>query len=306
MTACRPPGDGEPGGPVVVGGAAAVDEILFVAGTLGDGKARIVRREQRFGGNAVVAVLAAAAAGAATVFAGHLPDEHTEPGLLARLRAGGVDLSKATYSPATRAIRSTILVGSDGNRFIAFDDETLLGLPEDLDLDVVRTAGALLLDAYGVPGGIRAAAAAREAGVPVVVDIEFASHPRISELLTLAGHLVLPIGFAQELTGETSPDKVVAALWRPDRQAVVLTAGASGTWYRGASGPALAHRPAVEVDVVDTTGCGDVFHGAYAAALAGGVSLDGCVEAATLGAADCAARPGGVPPLTRQNIHSDT
>ena len=59
-------------------------------------------------------------------------------------------------------------MGNDGDRFIAFDDDTAVGLPDDLDLDLVREARVLLLDAYNPAEGIRAAAAARAAGVAVV------------------------------------------------------------------------------------------------------------------------------------------
>ena len=112
------------------------------------------------------------------------------PDLLAHLRSEGVDLSLARTSAATRPIRSTILVGNDGHRFIAFDDDTAVGLPDDLDLDLVREARVLLLDAYNPAQGIRAACAAREAGVAVVADLENVDAPRLDELAALADHLV--------------------------------------------------------------------------------------------------------------------
>ncbi|TQM43757.1 PfkB family carbohydrate kinase [Pseudonocardia cypriaca] len=282
---------------VVGGGAVSVDDLVFVDGSVGDGKGRVVRRERRFGGNAAVALTTAAEAGVRVGFVGHLPDDTAEPELHARMRAVGIDLSVARYSADTRPIRSTIIVGADGQRFIAFDDDTVLGLPEDLDLAVVRDAGVLLLDAYGTPGAIRAARAAREAGVPVVVDLEAEMNNRISELLGLADHVVLPVGFAERLTGAATPDEAAAALWRPDRTAVVLTAGRLGCFFRSVGDDRVHHRPAASVTVVDTTGCGDVFHGAYAAALTRGAHVAACVDAATASAGECATYPGGMRPL---------
>ena len=53
------------------------------------------------------------------------------------------------------------------------------------------------------------------------------------------------------------------------------------------------HRPFLEVQVVDTTGCGDVFHGAYAACLARGDGIPKAVQVATIAAGITATRPGG-------------
>lgn len=281
---------------VVGGGAAAVDELVFVDGSIGDGKGRVLRRERRFGGNIATALAAAAREGVGCAFLGHLPDDTVAPDLLAHLRDEGVDLSLARTSAGTRPIRSTILVGTDGDRFIAFDDDTAVGLPDDLDLDLVREARVLLLDAYNPAEGLRAAAAARAAGVAVVADLENVDAPRLEELAALADHLVVPQGLAVALTGAGTPAEAVDLLWRADRAAVVVTGGAEGCWYRSSEQPAeVRHQPAPRVAVVDTTGCGDVFHGVYAAALAQGAPVERCVSAATAAAAECATHPGGFP-----------
>jgi sugar/nucleoside kinase (ribokinase family) len=284
---------------VVGGGAASIDTILFVDGTLGDAKGRVLRREQRFGGNVATALVAAARLGARVGFIGHLPDEASSGELLAFLREEEVDYSCARISPDTDPIVSTILVDRDGKRFIAFEDNSALGLPEDLDLDIVRSARVLLVDEYGLAGGVRAAAAARDADVAVVADIERATEPAVRELFSLADHLILPRDLALAWTGTAAPAEAVHALWRADRSAVIVTGGSDGCWYRAADEPdpaAVHYYPAITVDVVDTTGCGDVFHGTYAARLAlGGIVAD-CIAAATAAAAYCATHPGGIGP----------
>jgi sugar/nucleoside kinase (ribokinase family) len=63
-----------------------------------------------------------------------------------------------------------------------------------------------------------------------------------------------------------------------------VTDGERGCWFAEAGGVA-AHVPAYRVLVVDTTGCGDVFHGVYAAALARGAAIREALEAATAAAA---------------------
>lgn len=289
------------GGRVVGAGAAAVDTILFVDGPLGNGKARIVRREQRYGGNAATALVAASRTGVDTAFIGHLPDRTAGEGLLSFLEEEGVDLSAARIDPNTAPITSTILVGTNGDRFIAFDDDTRVGLPDDLDLDLVRFARVLLIDEYGLQGGVRAAAAARDAGVSVVADIERAAEPDVRLLFDLADHLVLARELALAWTGAAVPAEAVRALWRSDRAAVVVTDGADGCWYRAADDAdpaAVRFHPALQVQVVDTTGCGDVFHGTYAGALAQNRSVAECIAAATIASAECATHAGGIGPRT--------
>ena len=283
---------------VVGGGSTAVDQMLFVDTEIGDGKGRVLRTERRFGGNIANALIAAARTGVRCAFLGHLPDDTVAPDLLEHLRAEEVDLSHARLSAGTRPIMSTILVGPGGQRYIAYDDDTTVGLPDDLDLDLVRSAKVLVLDAYSPGAGIRAAAAARAAGVAVVVDLESASAPRMAELADLADHVVVPRDLALAWTGAATPADAVAALWRPDRSAVVVTGGADGCWYRAADegqDSPVRHHPAPQVVAVDTTGCGDVFHGVYAAGLARGADVARCITEATVAAAECATYPGGIP-----------
>ena len=99
--------------------------------------------------------------------------------------------------------------------------------------------------------------------------------------------------FAAKLTGKANPAAAAQALWTPGRAAVVVTAGPAGAWWLGPDDPAPWHQPAFRVEVVDTTGCGDVFHGAYAAALAEGLPLSQRVRRASAAAALKATRAGG-------------
>src|ERR1700736_4955498 len=74
--------------------------------------------------------------------------------------------------------------------------------------------------------------------------------------------------------------------------AVVITCGVAGSWFVGTD-QIVKNEPAFKVRAVDTTGCGDVFHGAYAAALALGATLNECVRLAAAAAALKATQPGG-------------
>jgi sugar/nucleoside kinase (ribokinase family) len=128
----------------------------------------------------------------------------------------------------------------------------------------------------------------------VVADFESDEGPAFADLLTLVDHLILSRDFAAKLTGLAEPAAAAERLWTDQRQAVVITDGAAGCWYLG-SGPRrpARHQPAFAVRAVDTTGCGDVFHGAYAAGLVAGMTLEERLRFAAAAAALKATRCGG-------------
>src|SRR6185369_4176003 len=70
---------------------------------------------------------------------------------------------------------------------------------------VIRSARVLLVDRFGMPGMIRAATIARQAGVAVVGDFESFRVPQFRQLLKLVDHLIVSAGFAREFTGRSSP-----------------------------------------------------------------------------------------------------
>jgi sulfofructose kinase len=86
---------------------------------------------------------------------------------------------------------------------------------------------------------------------------------------------------------------------------VALTCGAEGCWFLERGSSAVRHLPAFRVNAVDTTGCGDVFHGAYAAALARGLEVRECLRFATAAAALKATRHGGQAGIpTRRQVRT--
>ncbi len=143
-------------------------------------------------------------------------------------------------------------------------------------------------------GMTRAARIARRAGIPVIGDFESHGPEPFEELLSLTDHLVVPRDFARELAGTQRGAAAVRALWDSSRSAVVVTAGADGAWFACRdTEDRIYHQPAFFVDVEDSTGCGDVFHGAYAAALAQGLGMKDRVRFASAAAALKASRSGG-------------
>ena len=270
-------------------GYTAVDELLYVdAYPPADAKARVRRRERHCGGLAATALVAAARMECRCAYAGTLGEDEHSQFVIQRFREEGIDVAHIRRLAKARPVRSTIVVDQCRHtRAILFDLDGVIGAdaswpPED----VVRAARVLLVDNCGVEGMIRAARIARDAGIPVVADFESAEDPLFPQLVALVDHLILSRDFAAKLSGQGDPALAARALWAPGRRAVVVTCGKEGCWYAGGQRPETAyHQPALAVEAVDTTGCGDVFHGAYAAALIHGLDIPAAVRFATVAAA---------------------
>jgi sulfofructose kinase len=122
-------------------------------------------------------------------------------------------------------------------------------------------------------------------------------------LLALADHLILSQGFAHSQTKMNHAAEAAQKLWNEEREVVVVTCGRDGCWYCAIDMSAATHFPAFEVETLDSTGCGDVFHGTYAAALALGFDLKMRLRFASAAAALKAGRRSGIDPYpTRAEI----
>ena len=133
---------------------------------------------------------------------------------------------------------------------------------------------------------------ARERGIPVVGDAEKEPTPAVRALLARIDHLIIAEALAERLTGARDPAEMVRALADSRYACLGVTAGERGCWFAERGGP-VQHQPAYRVAVVDTTGCGDVFHGAYAAALARKEPVASAMRMAAGAAALKATQPGG-------------
>jgi sugar/nucleoside kinase (ribokinase family) len=151
--------------------------------------------------------------------------------------------------------------------------------------EIIRNAKVLFIDHYGMEGNLRAARAARRVGAAVVADFEDHEVPLFKEVLKEVNHLILSEELALRLARKRSAAEAASTLWQPSRSAVIVTCGANGCWSVSEGRREPHHHPAFKVKAVDTTGCGDVFHGAYAAALARGVPLEARIRFAAAAAA---------------------
>lgn len=282
-------------------GCVAIDDLLYVdQNPGGDGKAQVRHRERQCGGLTATALVAAARLGARAAYAGVLGTDPLSDFAMDTLAQEGVNVAHCLRLSTARPIHSTIVVErSSARRAIFFDLSGAQGAADDGPSEaLIASARVLLVDPLGIPGMIRAATIARKHGIPVVADFESDESDLFPELLELVDHLILSEGFARRLTRRESPDQVCQALWHARREAVVITRGEQGCYYLARGASHVVPRPAYAVATIDTTGCGDVFHGAYAAELARGADLPRRLDVASAAAAIKATRRGaqqGIP-----------
>jgi sulfofructose kinase len=279
-------------------GCAAVDDVLYVPSFPGtDEKVRVARALRRCGGLTGAALVTAARMGATCAYAGCLGMDEVSQYVADYFASEGIDVSHAPRLAEARVVKATIVVGRDiGSRNIFFQSEGLIGAHDHLPPDeVVRNARVLFIDQYGMKGNLRAARVARSIGASVVADFEDGADSGFQEVLGLVDHLILSVEFARGITRAPDPAQAARALWQPGRAAVIITDGPNGCWSLSADGELVVrHHPAFLVAATDTTGCGDVFHGAYAACLAHGDGLEDRIRFASAAAA-LRAKEGEIP-----------
>ena len=277
-------------------GVLAVDELLYVEHyPPPDAKTPVLHYERQAGGLTGTALVAAARLGARCAYAGMLGHDELSQFVADTFRREGIDLTHVVWRDDAQPVHSFIIVDTTAHtRNIFFVQGARTGAAPDAPAaEVIRRTRVLFADHHGLPGMTRAARLATEGGIPIVSDIERVGGEGFHELMELTTHLIVSRQFAEQFAPGMRVDESVKRLQRTAEQTVVVTCGEDGCWYLGEGIEEPVHQPAYEVPVVDTTGCGDVFHGAYAAALAKGFSLPQRIRIASAAAAMKAMHPGG-------------
>jgi sugar/nucleoside kinase (ribokinase family) len=158
--------------------------------------------------------------------------------------------------------QSLIVVDSGGERTVLCRrDERLLLQPSDLDRDWIVNARALHVDGYETAAATVATGWAREAGVPVIADLD-EIYPEVEDLIRNIDYLIVSRDFPARLTGERNLERALRRMqMRYGCRVTAATLGQDGVlaW----DGRRSYLQPAYRVPVVDTTGAGDIFHAGF-------------------------------------------
>jgi sugar/nucleoside kinase (ribokinase family) len=213
------------------------------------------------GGQVASTVVACQTWGLSTRYVGKLGDDDAGRLHAREFERTGVE-AQVVYVPETASARSLILVDRRGERTVMCRrDERVVLQPAELKREWIVNARALHVDGHDTAAATLAAGWAREAGIPVVADLD-EIYPGVDALIEKIDYLIVSRDFPGRLTGETS---LKAALREIQvRYGCGLTAATLGpegvlAW----DGERFHHAPAYRVAVVDTTGAGDIFHAGF-------------------------------------------
>jgi sulfofructose kinase len=233
------------------------------------------------GGPAATAAVAAARLGGDVhLWAVHGDDDDGEA-CHAELASEGIDMRGVRTTLGSRSFVSAVLVTPEGERFIfPYRGDALADDSEGLDWSALGDLDALLTDGRHPAMAAYALAAARRSGVSTIGDW---SDTRNWHLVDLIDHLIVSEECARLVLGRDDPVAALALLRSAPDQVVAVTLGPRGVVWDAGDGPMLLHAPAV--DVTDSTGAGDAFHGGYAWAIAAGRPIAAAMRLASAVAA---------------------
>jgi sugar/nucleoside kinase (ribokinase family) len=284
-----------PLGPVTVLGAHILDVLGRPVGAIppGQGSVRLTEIRATAAGTAAGPGIDLAKLGADVLAVGAVGDDLLGDVVAIAMARHGVDTSGLSRKQGVQTSATILPIRENGERpALHVPGATSLLELADVDLDRVGRSRALLIGGPDALGGIvgdglaQVVAAARAGGALVAVDVLHPGRPR--DLERIAGLLAATDWFLPNadqllaLTGRGDLGSAIADVLALGAGGVAVTCGADGCLVAWRGGGAPVSLPAIKVDVVDTTGCGDGF---TAGMLAGLLAGAGPVDAAWLGIA---------------------
>jgi sulfofructose kinase len=224
------------------------------------------------GGQAATTVVACQTWGLSTRYVGKLGEDDASRLHCDAFARAGVE-TQLTFVPGASSPQSLILVDEGGERTVLCRrDERLLLQPGDLRREWILNARALHVDGYETAAATVAAGWARDAGIPVIADLD-EPYPGVEKLLEKIDYLIVSRDFPGRLMDDSSLENALRRMQhRFGCRLTAATLGEDGVlaW----NGRQLHHRPAYRVPVVDTTGAGDLFHAGFIYALLQGWPME--------------------------------
>jgi sugar/nucleoside kinase (ribokinase family) len=246
-------------------GENSVDIVLglpAVPSPLGDrNKLRITHRHVLCGGQTATALTACARLGLRACYLGAFGDDEYGRLIKSQLEQEGVDLSRARVCQVPNRYAVILIDVHTGERMVLWEKDDQLAVPADaIDEGTVRQVRLLHVDDTGPAVALRAARLARAAGVPVTCDVDQVTS-RTRDLLEAISIVIVAEHVPQQLTGLADHEQALRRLRAWHGGLLVVTLGARGCM--ALQGDHLHYAPGFSVGVVDTTGAGDVFRGAF-------------------------------------------
>lgn len=287
----------DPSRPIVVClGSVVMDHTFYVDDVVQPpSKNRARNYTLGAGGLAANASIAVARLGGHCIFWGRVGDDLNGRPLLDALAEKGVDISQCRLAPGGRTPVSAVLVDPQGERSIySYRGENLGNEPDWLNLALIDGAKCFLCDPRWPEGAAKALDYARSKGVPTVIDGEKTETRILLDLIPRVDHAVFSVPGLGNFAPGLKPAEALRKALEVGCTVAAVTQGEKGTLWMTRDDPTPRRTPAFRVMATNTTGAGDVFHGAYAVAIAEGQPIPQAMRFASAAGA-LRARDGATP-----------
>jgi len=272
----------------------ALQDTILTLDRIPDRAVKVYAKDRREvgGGPAATAAVTVARLGGQASIAARTGNDNVGAAIRSEFEAAGVNASWLRAFPDVRSSGASVLVDADGERLVvAYADPQM---PAGADWLTPESWGdAVLCDLSWPDGALRCLSSARAAGIPSVLDADISRQPpaTVAAIVEAADHVIFSRPGLAQFAGTDSIENGLAAARRPGHALVGVTDGAAGLYWL--DGNVLRNAPPPRVDVVDTTGAGDAFHGAFALALAHERPIVEAIAFSNAVAALKCSRPGG-------------
>jgi sulfofructose kinase len=237
------------------------------------------------GGQVASALAAVAKLGKRVKYIGTVGDDERGRVQLDSLRETGINLDDVEVRVGCPNQMAYIIIDeSTGERTVFWGRDDRLALdPKQITVEKIGCARMLHIDGHDTPAVEQAARLARELAIPVSVDVD-TIYPGFDRVLPYVDYLIASSEFPGRWTKETDPFRALERIQDEYKMRMAaMTLGAHGCLAR-VDGK-FFYSPGFVVDCVDTTGAGDVFHGAFCYSVLEGLAVGEALEFANAMAA---------------------
>ena len=248
------------------------------------------------GGQVASAMVTCASLGLRTKYIGTVGDDERGRIQMESLQNSGIDLEHVQVRHGCANQSAYIIIDrATGERTVLWRrDDCLRISPSEIAPEQITCARLLHIDGHDTPAVEHAARIARAAGIPVTVDVDTIYHG-FDRVLPHVDYLIASSEFPIQWTNESDPFRALEMIQREYKMRVAaMTLGAHGSL--ALEGGKFFYSPAFVVNCVDTTGAGDIFHGAFCYAVLQRMpmreALDFCNAMAALNCTALGARGG--------------
>jgi sulfofructose kinase len=218
-------------------------------------------------------MVACARLGLRVKYVGTVGDDERGRIQLQSLESLGIDLEHVEVRRNCANQSAYIIIDrSTGERTVLWSrSECLRIAPESITPEQITCADLLHIDGHDTATVARAASIARAHGIPVTIDVDTIYHG-FESVLPNVDYLVTSSEFPAQWTNERDPFKALEMIQAEyGMRVAAMTLGAHGAL--ALTGGKFVYSPAFVVNCLDTTGAGDVFHGAFCYAVLKGMTM---------------------------------